>query len=126
MLAVPVTGFMMTSYHGYGTYFFFWEFNSPVEESDVYIVWGLFHKYLLPYLIYIILGAHILGALKHHFVDKNESAIKRMLSALDEFFVQGIKTNHSLHQDVLNDKTFIENKHTINYLETEFLPNNYE
>ena len=55
-----------------------------------------------------------------------ESAIKRMLSALDEFFVQGIKTNHSLHQDVLNDKTFIENKHTINYLETEFLPNNYE
>jgi acetyl-CoA carboxylase biotin carboxylase subunit len=27
-----------------------------------------------------------------------ESAIKRMLSALDEFFIQGIKTNHSLHQ----------------------------
>ena len=80
MLAVPVTGFMMTSYHGYGTYFFFWEFNSPVEESDVYIVWGLFHKYLLPYLIYIVLGAHVLGALKHHFVDKNESAIKRMIS----------------------------------------------
>jgi acetyl-CoA carboxylase biotin carboxylase subunit len=55
-----------------------------------------------------------------------ESAIKRMLSALDEFFVQGIKTNHSLHQDVLNDKTFKVNKHTINYLEREFLPNNYE
>jgi len=55
-----------------------------------------------------------------------ESAIKRMLSALDEFFVQGIKTNHSLHQDVLNDKTFKENKHTINYLEREFLPNKYE
>ena len=55
-----------------------------------------------------------------------ESAIKRMLSALDEFFVQGIKTNHSLHQDVLNDKTFKENKHTINYLEREFLSNNYE
>ena len=55
-----------------------------------------------------------------------ESAIKRMLSALDELFVQGIKTNHSLHQDVLNDETFKENKHTINYLEREFLPNNYE
>ncbi len=55
-----------------------------------------------------------------------ESAIKRMLSALDEFFIQGIKTNHSLHQDVLRDKTFAENKHTINYLEKEFLPNNYE
>jgi acetyl-CoA carboxylase biotin carboxylase subunit len=55
-----------------------------------------------------------------------ESAIKRMLSALDEFFIQGIKTNHSLHQDVLHDETFIKNKHTINYLEKEFLPNNYE
>ena len=28
-----------------------------------------------------------------------ESCIKRMLSALDEFFVDGIKTNHSLHQN---------------------------
>ena len=55
-----------------------------------------------------------------------ESAIKRMLSALDEFFIQGIKTNHSLHQDVLHDETFIKNKHTINYLEKEFLPNNNE
>ena len=55
-----------------------------------------------------------------------ESAIKRMLSALDEFFIQGIKTNHSLHQVVLHDETFIKNKHTINYLEKEFLPNNYE
>ena len=36
-----------------------------------------------------------------------ESAIKRMLSALDEFFIQGIKTNHSLHQDVLHDETFL-------------------
>ena len=80
MLAVPVTGYMMTSYHGYGTYFFFWELAPPVEESDVYIIWGLFHKYLLPYLIYIVLGAHILGALKHHFIDKKESAIKRMIS----------------------------------------------
>ena len=25
MLAIPITGFMMTSYHGYETYFFFWE-----------------------------------------------------------------------------------------------------
>ena len=80
MLALPITGFMMTSYHGYGTYFYFWEFSPPVEESDVYIVWGLFHKYLLPYLIYIVLGAHILGALKHHFIDDDKNAIKRMVS----------------------------------------------
>ena len=50
-----------------------------------------------------------------------KSAIKRMISALDEFFVEGIKTNQPLHQDILNDKKFIENEHTINYLEKEFL-----
>ena len=50
-----------------------------------------------------------------------ESCIKRMLSALDEFFVDGIKTNHSLHQKLLADETFCQNKHDINYLESVFL-----
>jgi len=50
-----------------------------------------------------------------------ESCIKRMLSALDEFFVEGICTNHSLHQKLLEDKTFCENEHNINYLEGSFL-----
>ena len=53
--------------------------------------------------------------------NSRESAIKRMLSALDEFFIEGIKTNHSLHQKLLRDEVFIKNKHTINYLENEFL-----
>jgi len=46
-----------------------------------------------------------------------------MISALDEFFIEGIKTNHSLHQKILHDDTFLKNKHTINYLENEFLKN---
>ena len=53
--------------------------------------------------------------------NSRESAIKRMLSALDEFFIEGIKTNHSLHQKLLRDEVFVNNKHTINYLENEFL-----
>ncbi len=55
--------------------------------------------------------------------NSRESAIKRMISALDEFFIDGIKTNHSLHQKILHDDTFLNNKHTINYLENEFLKN---
>jgi acetyl-CoA carboxylase biotin carboxylase subunit len=55
--------------------------------------------------------------------NSRESAIKRMISALDEFFIDGIKTNHSLHQKILHDDTFLKNKHTINYLENEFLKN---
>ena len=46
-----------------------------------------------------------------------------MISALDEFFIDGIKTNHSLHQRILHDETFVTNMHTISYLETEFLKN---
>lgn len=78
MIALPVTGFVMTSLHGYPTYFFAWELAPLWPESDAYILWGALHKYLLPYLIYIILGAHILGALKHQFIDKHDSAFKRM------------------------------------------------
>jgi len=55
--------------------------------------------------------------------NSRNSAIKRMISALDEFFIDGIKTNHSLHQKILHDETFVANKHTINYLENEFLKN---
>ena len=80
MLAIPITGFMMTSYHGYETYFFFWEMQPLWEQSEIYQVRGGFHRNLLPYLIYIVLGAHILGALKHQFIDKHANAFKRMVS----------------------------------------------
>ncbi len=79
MLAVPITGYVMTSMHGFGTYIFEWEIPPILPKSQAYIIWGTFHKYLLPYLLYIILGAHILGALKHHFIDKHDGALKRMV-----------------------------------------------
>lgn len=79
LLAMPVTGYMMTSYHGFPTYVFAWEIQPLWGKSDVYIIWGTFHKYILPYLLYIILGAHILGALKHHFIDRHAGALKRMV-----------------------------------------------
>jgi len=78
MVAVPVTGYFMTSFHGYPSYFFMIKIPTFFAENDIYQVWGLFHKYLLQYLLYLVLGAHILGVLKHHFIDKHKSAIKRM------------------------------------------------
>ena len=53
--------------------------------------------------------------------NSRKSSIKRMQSALDEFFFFFIKTNQILHQNILDDEIFLENKHTINYLENEFL-----
>ena len=81
MFAVPLTGFIMTSFHGYPTFFFLWELPPLWAPSDsATIIWGTLHKYLLPYLLYIILGAHVLGALKHHFIDKHDTALKRMVA----------------------------------------------
>ena len=80
MIALPLTGFVMTSYHGYPTFFFAWELAplwAPSDEAT--IIWGSLHKYLLPYLLYIILGAHVLGALKHRYIDKHSSAFKRIV-----------------------------------------------
>ncbi|MEP3654952.1 MAG: cytochrome b [Litorimonas sp.] len=79
MFAIPVTGYVMTSLHAYPSYLFTLKIPPFLPESDSYIIWGFFHKYLLQYLVYIILGAHILGALKHHFIDKHKTAIKRMV-----------------------------------------------
>lgn len=79
LFAMPITGYFMTSYHGFSTYFFGLEIPPFVDKSDVYIIWGTFHKYLLPYVLYIVLGAHILGAFKHHFVDRHSTALKRMV-----------------------------------------------
>ena len=80
LIAMPVTGFVMTSYHGYPTFFFAWELAPLWEPSDMAtIIWGTFHKYLLPYVLYVVLGAHVLGALKHHYIDRNRLAMKRMV-----------------------------------------------
>ena len=53
--------------------------------------------------------------------NKRSSCIKRMKNALDEFFVEGIKTNHSLHLFLMEDEVFCNNQHDINYLENIFM-----
>jgi cytochrome b561 len=81
MIMIPITGFIMTSFHGAPTFFFAWELEPLWGFSKTgTIVWGMLHKYLLPYLLYIVLGAHILGALKHQLIDKHSNAFKRMVS----------------------------------------------
>jgi cytochrome b561 len=81
MIAVPVTGFVMTSFHGAPTFFFAWELQPLWGFSETgTIAWGVLHKYLLPYLIYVILGAHVLGAMKHQFIDRHGNAFSRMVS----------------------------------------------
>ena len=50
------------------------------------------------------------------------TAIARMLNALDEIHVGGIRTNAHLHQAILKDETFQRGGVNIHYLEHHFMP----
>ncbi|WP_052262295.1 cytochrome b [Pseudoalteromonas luteoviolacea] len=80
LLAIPISGFIMTSYFGAPTYLFGWELQPLWQSSERgVVIWGVIHKYLLPYLIYLVLGAHILGALKHFLFDKHTKVLNKIL-----------------------------------------------
>ncbi|MEM7704498.1 MAG: cytochrome b [Pseudomonadota bacterium] len=81
MIALPVSGFVMSTYGGKWSHFFIWDL--PLwwgEDLEAIKPFGLMHKVVLPYLCMIIIGAHVIGALKHHFIDKHRDSIHRMVS----------------------------------------------
>ncbi|MEM1191213.1 MAG: cytochrome b [Pseudomonadota bacterium] len=81
MLAFPITGFVMSTYGGKLSHFFIWDL--PLwwsQDLEAIKPWGLLHKLVLPFLFYAIFAAHVLGALKHHFIDKHRDSIHRMVS----------------------------------------------
>jgi acetyl-CoA carboxylase biotin carboxylase subunit len=49
--------------------------------------------------------------------ETRQSAFARMLSALDELVIEGIKTNIPLHRDILGDAAFAAGGTNIHYLE---------
>lgn len=81
MLALPITGFVMSTYGGKASNFFFWDLPLLWEKDLKAIrLYGLLHKMVLPYCFYLIFCAHLLGALKHHFLDGQHHNIRRMIS----------------------------------------------
>ncbi len=81
MIGFPITGFVMSTFGGKYSHFFFWDtplFWAP--DADLIIPWALLHKLILPLLFYAIFAAHVAGALKHQFVDKHDDAFKRMVT----------------------------------------------
>lgn len=58
----------------------------------------------------------MIGKLIVHAEDRN-SAIARMVGALDEMVIEGIKTNTPLQRRILKDETFIKGGADIHYLE---------
>jgi len=81
MLAFPLTGFILSTYVGKLSHFFIWDvplFWAPDEKMTMFF--ALLHKVLLPYIFYLFIGIHVIGALKHRFVDQHINSLRRMVS----------------------------------------------
>lgn len=79
MLAMPLSGWMLTASAGYTVSYFGWftvpNIITPPAHWKSYF--GIMHEFFAYILIGFILF-HIAGALKHHFIDK-DNILKRML-----------------------------------------------
>lgn len=71
----------------------------------------LYHGYRVPHHYDSMVGKLIC------YGDTRAQAIKRMIAALEETVISGIKTNIPLHLALLNDPGFIEGGQNIHYLE---------
>jgi cytochrome b561 len=79
IVAIPLTGWAYNSAHGYPLQYFK-QFNLPalLEKNEALSnALGAVHEYLFWFLL-IVLVAHVGGALKHHFVDRDDT-LRRML-----------------------------------------------
>ena len=77
MVALPISGIVMATYSKYGIKWFGVPFikgldNNPMRElfKEVHEIIGL--------IIFLVIIVHIIGALKHKFIDKDDT-LKRML-----------------------------------------------
>ena len=81
MLAFPLSGYALSTFGGRHSHFFVWD-TPNLWGMNLAVAWpfGIAHKVLLPYAAYVVIGAHVIGALKHHFIDTHRESIHRMVA----------------------------------------------
>ena len=80
MIAVPLSGFLMSDYGGHPIPLFNWHTFELLEDNKELAgtLWEIHTT--IPYIFLGIIVIHILGTLKHRFFDKPENdVLKRML-----------------------------------------------
>lgn len=79
MLAMPLTGIAMSMYSGYGVSVF-GQFDLPLFVQKNKEIAGIFYEMhvWISYAVIGVVGLHVLGALIHHFIRKDET-LKRMI-----------------------------------------------
>jgi cytochrome b561 len=76
MLAVPITGVIMATASKYGLKWFGMDLIAGLDNKGLREVFEEAHE-IVGILMLVVLALHIAGALKHHFIDKDDT-IKRM------------------------------------------------
>lgn len=79
MFALPLSGILFSQSFGKSVYLGMFKLPQLISPQPIETAFQFFafHKYLAIFITVIILG-HVLAALKHHFIDKNE-VLLRML-----------------------------------------------
>lgn len=85
VLAIPLTGMLYSGASGHGFGVFGWRLmpenhdaTGVVPHDEVLALWGQQAHSLLGYGLAIVIALHLLGALKHHFLDRDDT-LRRML-----------------------------------------------
>lgn len=79
-IAMPLSGWLMTSAAGYSISFFgLFDLPSLIAPNDAYRHFFRGSHTWIAYSLIILIIFHTLGALKHHFIDKN-NILKRILT----------------------------------------------
>jgi cytochrome b561 len=50
----------------------------PPEQRPLVFAGYILHKVVLPWVLYLMVASHVLGVIKHHFVDGHKQFIRRM------------------------------------------------
>ncbi|WP_020183136.1 cytochrome b [Methylotenera sp. 1P/1] len=76
MVVLPVSGLLMTLYSKYGLKWFGLNFLPGLDNKDLRDVFKESHE-IIGIVILVVIAIHILGALKHKFIDK-DTTLQRM------------------------------------------------
>jgi cytochrome b561 len=77
MLALPLSGIIMATYSKYGIKWFGVDFIKGLDNKPMRELFKSAHE-IIGLIILLVIIVHILGALKHKFIDKDET-LSRML-----------------------------------------------
>ena len=77
MLALPLTGWLMSSAGGYPVSFFGWfELPDLVPQNEAMFHFWITVHHWLAYTLMLLVALHVAAALQHHWVDRDDTLLR--------------------------------------------------